>query len=182
MARRTQDPTSLVTTMGARLRERRLELGLTLSEAARRAEVSTSYLSAVESGSSAASLPVLSRIAHALELTIGEFLAAETTSTVERGRLETGRGTALVSSSALQMQVAFQTSDPGESGDCPLEIAQSSVVAFVLSGKVDVVVDGEAWHLGEGDSLHAQEPESLQWATTGGSATLVWAAAPAEAT
>ena len=67
---RPEQATGVSSTMGARLRTRRTELDLTLTEAARRAEVSTSYLAAVEGGSSTPSLPVLSRIAHALDITI----------------------------------------------------------------------------------------------------------------
>lgn len=166
--------------MGTRLKERRVDLGLTLSEAARRAGVSTSYLSAVESGASTASLPVLSRVAHALDVTIGELLAAETASTVQRSHLDASPGITSASSHALRLRVAFHSAEVGETGACPLDVSQNSVVAYVHSGRLDVTVDGELWHLDQGDSLHAQSPAEVTWATPVSATTVVWAAAPEE--
>ena len=166
--------------MGARLRERRLELKLSLSEAARRASVSPSYLTAVETGSSAASLAVLSRIAHAFDLTIGEFLAGDTTSTVRIGHLGDEPGMVTASSSALRLQIAFQNSSPDEEGICPFDVTAASVVVHVRAGDLDVIVDGEEWHLEEGDSLHAQEPSKVEWRTLDQAATAVWAVAPSD--
>jgi transcriptional regulator with XRE-family HTH domain len=179
MSPRADTTKSLAPVMGARLRERRTELGLSLSEVARRASVSASYLTAVENGSSTASLPVLSRIAHALDLTIGEFLAGQTASTVELGHLDDTPGIVTVSSKSLALQVAFQNAEPGESGSAPFEPNGASVIIYVRAGTVDVIVDDEEWHLGDGDSLHAQEPQSVTWRTHS-RATLVWAVAPPE--
>jgi transcriptional regulator with XRE-family HTH domain len=180
MSPRSDDARNLATAMGARLRERRAELGLSLSEAARRASVSASYLTAVENGSSTASLAVLSRITHALELTIGEFLAGETASTVKLAHLSDEPGTVTASSSTLQLQVAFQTSEPGEAGRCPFDVTAGSVVVHVRSGDIDVTVDGERWHLEEGDSLHAQQPAQVDWQSPSRRTTVVWAVAPAD--
>ncbi|MBO9523196.1 MAG: helix-turn-helix domain-containing protein [Nocardioidaceae bacterium] len=177
---RSDEAKDLAAGMGARLRERRVELGLTLSGAARLASVSPSYLTAVENGTSTASLPVLSRIAHALDLTIGEFLAGETASSIELGHLGDEPGTVVASSPALQLQVAFQTSQPGESGVCPFDVSGSSVVLHVRAGDLDVLVDGEEWHLEEGDSLHAQAPALVEWRTQERRTTVVWAVAPAD--
>ncbi|HET6154523.1 MAG TPA: XRE family transcriptional regulator [Marmoricola sp.] len=175
---RSEHAKGLATAMGARLRERRNELGLSLSEAARRAEVSASYLTAVENGTSTPSLPVLSRVAHALEITIGEFLADDTGTAVELGSLGNRPGTQVVSSDALQLQIAFQTSTGTESGSCPFEIEGTTVFAYVRSGQLDVSVDGETWRLEEGDSLHASEPHEVTWSAPGQPSTVVWAVAP----
>ena len=59
------DPSSLLLRMGSRLRARRRELGRTLAEVAGPADVSVSYLSAVEKGTNQPSLQVLVRIVHA---------------------------------------------------------------------------------------------------------------------
>lgn len=180
MSPRSDEAKNLATAMGARLRERRAELGLSLSEAARRASVSPSYLTAVENGSSTASLAVLSRITHALELTIGEFLAGETTSTVHLAHLSDEPGTVVASGDTLQLQVAFQTSEPGDSGSCPFDVTAGSVVLHVRSGDIDLTVDGEQWHLAEGDSLHAQEPANVSWRCPNRRTTVIWAVAPAD--
>jgi len=181
MNTRSEHAKGLATAMGGRLRARRTELELTLSEAARRAEVSPSYLTAVENGTSTPSLPVLSRIAHALEMTIGEFLADDTASEVELGQLSDTPGTQTVSSDALQLGVAFQNSSANEKGECPLEIDGTSVFAYVHSGQIDITVDDETWRLEEGDSLHASEAAEVTWLTTDRPCTVVWSTAPLNA-
>lgn len=180
MPPKTPEPDSLASAMGVRLKERRTSLGLTLSEVGRRADVSVSYLSAVEAGSSSASLPVLARIARALDLTIGEFLAAETTSTVQRGHFGEATGAEVVSSSALQLQVAFHNAEAGGTGECPLPVGGGSVIAYIRTGEIDVEIDGETWSLGEGDSLHAQDPQHVRWSAPA-NASVVWTVAPSEA-
>lgn len=177
---RTDNAKSLAKAMGARLRERRTELGLSLSEAGRRSSVSASYLTAVESGTSTASLQVLSRLAHALDLTLGDFLATESTSTVQLGHLGVEPGTHVMSSPTLQLKVAFQNSAPDERGECPFPLDRSSVVVVVRAGTLTVAVDGEEWTLDEGDSLHAQEPDAITWRSGTNPTTAVWAVAPPE--
>jgi len=164
--------------MGEQLRELRLALKLSASEVARRSSVSPSYLAAIESGSSTPSLPVLSRVAHALNVTLGGLLASDVNSTVELSHVSTEPGTFTASSDDLEMHVAFQTSCTGESGICPVATDGHSLVVFVRAGTLEVSVDGEPWTLQEGDSLHATEPSKIEWATNDGAATVVWAAAP----
>jgi XRE family aerobic/anaerobic benzoate catabolism transcriptional regulator len=178
---RNEQAKDLSSGMGGRLRQRRTELALTLTETARRAEVSTSYLAAVENGTSTPSLPVLSRIAHALELTIGGLLAGDTASAVELGSLGDELGTHLLSSSTLQLRVAVQRSPASQSGSCPLPVEGTSVFAYVRAGAVDVCVDGDSWRLDEGDSLHANDPTELTWVTAAVGCTVVWATAPTDA-
>jgi transcriptional regulator with XRE-family HTH domain len=178
MPPRTKKAIGLATAMGTRLRQRRNELGLTLSEVARRADISPSYLTAVETGSSTASLPVLARISHALETTIGDFLAGETSSAVKISHLGPEPGLSIASSPALQLQVAFQNVGPGESGSCPFDVEGASVVACVRLGQIGLTVDGEPFLLNEGDSLHAQSAHEVSWSAGDSAATIVWAVAP----
>lgn len=179
---RTEQGRGLSSDMGSRLRTRRSDLGLTLTEAARRADVSTSYLAAVENGASTPSLPVLSRITHALQMTIGGFLADDTASAVELGRLGDTPGTHLVSSETLQLRIAVQHAAGGESGPCPLDIAGVTVFAYVRAGEVQISVDGESWRLDEGDSIHANDSTEVVWLAADGGCTLIWATAPTDAT
>jgi transcriptional regulator with XRE-family HTH domain len=62
------------TKIGVRIKQRRQELGLSLREVARRAQVSASFLSQVERGVSNTSLDSLRRIAEALDVPILYFL------------------------------------------------------------------------------------------------------------
>ena len=59
--------------LGALIRTRRRELGLTQAELATRIDKSPSYISALESGSVAPSLTALRHIAGALETVVGYF-------------------------------------------------------------------------------------------------------------
>ena len=60
--------------VGARLAERRSELGLTLRQVAGAAEVSPSHLSEIENGRTQVSIPVLLRLVRALDMTMTELL------------------------------------------------------------------------------------------------------------
>ncbi|GAA4081856.1 helix-turn-helix domain-containing protein [Nocardioides kongjuensis] len=175
---RTDNAKTLAKAMGVRLRRRRKELGLSLSEVGRRSDVSPSYLTAVEAGTSTASLQVLARIAHALELTLGDFIAEQTVASVKAGRLDPKPGTHLVSSDTLQLKVAFANAEPDETGTCPLDVAGSSVVIVVRSGHLTVDVDDQTWQLEEGDSLHAQQPRQIRWRSGSSPSAFIWASAP----
>ena len=65
-------------TLGERIRARRLELGITLREFARRVEVSAPYLTDLEAGRRHPGPEVLARIAAALELPAGDLEALDT--------------------------------------------------------------------------------------------------------
>lgn len=164
--------------MGERLRERRTELGLSLSETARRASVSASYLAAVESAASTPSLPVLSRIAHALGLTLGEVIAMDDGGIVRRDRLDDTPGVKVVSAPDLGLAVAFDVYRPGQTGSCPVACGDSDVVLFVRAGGVDATVDGDSWQLDEGDALQSPGSATITCQAGPAGATLVWASAP----
>ncbi|MCI0182571.1 helix-turn-helix transcriptional regulator [Sulfoacidibacillus ferrooxidans] len=59
--------------LGVRVRERRLKLGLSVQELAIKAQVSASYIYAIESGIRGSHIEKLSRVARALETTVNEL-------------------------------------------------------------------------------------------------------------
>jgi len=61
------------TTLGERIKERRLMLGLTVKELAKRAKVSASYIYAIESGERGSHIDKLARIAQVLETSLVEL-------------------------------------------------------------------------------------------------------------
>ena len=64
--------------LGGRIRQRRADTGLSAAELARRATISTGYLSAIESGNTVRpSAEVLDRLATALGTTIADLLDRE---------------------------------------------------------------------------------------------------------
>ncbi|MBX5441109.1 MAG: helix-turn-helix domain-containing protein [Solirubrobacteraceae bacterium] len=176
-AAREEDQTrTLAARVGARLRKRRTETGRTLAEVAREAEVSVSYLSAVEHGANVPSLPVLARIVHALGVRIADVLRGEDEMRVQRSRLDPdARGAAVVSHPDLQLDVAFLVAEAGDAGDCPLPLDEADVFVFLRSGCLEVTVDGESWELRSGDALDAAAPEAVSWRALEPSVS-VWAA------
>ncbi len=62
-------------TKGKRIKVRRIEMGLSLAELARRADISKGYLHSIESGETQSpSAEVLFKVAHELETTIADLL------------------------------------------------------------------------------------------------------------
>lgn len=163
--------------VGARLRERRAELGRTLRDVATGADVSVSYLSAVENGANVPSLPVLGRISHALELTIADVLRDESQSHVRRERLDAGRmGTTTLSHRQLQVDVRFVAMDADQVGRSPFKLPGPDVFVYVREGAVTVAVDGKEHELRVGDALDAAAPQRLSWRAGAEGAATVWAA------
>ncbi len=164
--------------LGRRLRGRRTELGRTLAEVAAAAQVSASFLSALETGGTSVSLPVLVRIAHALDLTMADLLAADGSQPVRRARLEATTGVRLVSHPALQLRVAFLSAGPDQEGACPLEGAHGALFVYLRSGSLVVSVGRESWTLGEGDALDADVSGEVRWRTGSSPVVAIWVTHP----
>jgi transcriptional regulator with XRE-family HTH domain len=163
--------------LAARLRERRRELGRTLAEVASAAGVSSGYLSAIENGANVPSLPVLARLAHALELSLAEVLRTSASARVSRGSLLAEPGAERLAAESSRLQIVRTTSEPGASGTSPVELGLGDVVLYLVDGRLDVTVDGEPFDMGPGDALHCDRPETLAWRVAGEvPATGVWAA------
>ncbi len=171
----TIDEGSLAERVGRRLRQRRKALGQTLADVAASADVSVSYLSAVENGTNQASLPVLARIVHALNLTIADVLQAEGQNRLRRGALGDDRGETVLSHPALQLAVASVVSGAGSDGACPVPSGSHDVFVYVVVGGLVVMVDGDEYELRTGDSLDARAPRSISWHATQSPVTMaIW--------
>jgi transcriptional regulator with XRE-family HTH domain len=130
--------------VGERLRERRRGLGLTLKEAAREAEISTSYLSSIETGNSVPSLPILARVVGVLGFSLNEVLRNVGQTVLRTGRLEEGEsGVHRASHEDLLLEVAFVVSGAGETGACPVPTMGHEIFVYVLEGALEVVVAGD---------------------------------------
>lgn len=177
------DPSSLLRRLGSRLRARRVEQERTLAEIAARAEVSISYLSAVEKGTNQPSLPVLVRIAHALDLTLADVLRAEGQNHVRTGRLDVDgpAGTAELSHPGLQLAIVTLTAEPGEAGPCPVPCEDHDVAVVVRRGALAVSVEGEEHELRTEDALDARSPGSVTWRVVGDErAVAIWTSGQAQ--
>ena len=149
-------PRDLLSDLGSRLRERRLELDLTLSAVAKRAELSISHLGAIEAGGSVPSLPVLARIAHALGLSLYAVLRGAAAPPVATGRLAAAPGVHPTSAEHLELDVVTLVARAGEAGSAP--VADGAVFVHVRSGSLELAVHGEIHLLHDGDSLQAHVP------------------------
>lgn len=162
--------------VGARLRERRRALGLTLSETARAADISTSHLSSIEIGNSVPSLPILARVVAVLDLSLNEVLRNVGQTVVRTGTLDPeAPGIRVISHEDLLLDVAHVVSEPGEEGGCPVPTAAHEVFVYVLEGGLEVTVDGSAHELRAGDSLAAAAAEAVGFRTGGARAAAIWA-------
>jgi len=157
----------LAVRLGSRLRERRVALGRTLADVAREADVSTSYLSAVEHGANMPSLPVLARLVHALRLTLHELLKDEDRTHIRTGELPDAPGAEELDHPQLRLRVSALVSRPGESGVAPVPIAHATVFVFVERGALLVEVDGSPYPLGQGDALDAVDVGDIRWESLG---------------
>lgn len=162
--------------LATRLRERRRELGRTLVEVASSAGVSQGYLSAIENGANVPSLPVLARLAHALELSLAEVLRTSASSRLVRGSLAAEPAEESLAAEGSRLQIVRTTSAPGSSGAAPVELGHGDVVLYLVEGRLAVTVDDEPFDVGPGDALHCDRPAALAWQVAGDDdATGIWA-------
>ncbi len=175
-----QSPTEAVdlgNLLGRRLRDRRRELGLTLAELGAAAGISVGHASSIEKGASLPSLPVLARIAHALELTLADVLRASVSPRIAQGRIDDRPQTAQLSPDGSRIGIVRARLQGGASAPPPVEVTgEHDVFVFVHDGSLVIEVNEDERHeLEAGDSIHCHAPRSLAWRATP-AATTVWVA------
>ena len=148
--------------VGGRLRLLRIARGISQRELARRVGLPNSTISLIESGRTNPTIGALKRILDGLPVGLAEFFAfepeaprryffaAEELREIGKGRVsyrqigESGAGRAL--------QMLDETYQPGaDTGRTPLSHAGEEV-GLVLSGRLEVTVDGSRKVLGPGDA------------------------------
>jgi transcriptional regulator with XRE-family HTH domain len=164
--------------LGPRLRERRNALGKTLAETAALADVSPGYISAIEKGTSIPSLPVLARIAHALEVSLAEMLRSSNSALLARGHITDTSGVEDLAARGSELQIVRHCAEPGESGDAPVTVGTGDVFIYLDRGRLQVTLDDGVFELGPGDALHCDRPRTVKWHALGRTASIaLWAAA-----
>jgi transcriptional regulator with XRE-family HTH domain len=171
--------------VGARIRTRRKELGLTLNELAERTGVSISMLSMLERGVAGASIGTLVAVASALHLQMHDlFEVADESSQSPLIRREdqtevvTGEGVLrrlLHHSRNDGVEVVMHEYEPGTaSGDRPLH-HEGREFGVLLSGSLTVEVDGVSHRLRPGDAIAYDSTRPHRIANVGrGKARAVW--------
>jgi mannose-6-phosphate isomerase-like protein (cupin superfamily) len=135
---------------------------MTLKEVATQASISESFLSQVERGLTGVSLPTLQRIATVLGVMVADLfepdqvLRPRVVHRERRTMMEfNGARNYLLTPRPLQnLEVFWIELDPGQStADVPFTHGDSDEVLVLLSGEVEVTVDGRLYSLRAGDSL-----------------------------
>lgn len=142
--------------VGAKLSERRQELGATLRDIAATAEVSASHLSEIENGRSQVSLPVLLRLVRALDLTISELLPRIGGRRARAGSIEgLDAGSHRMSHPELELTIDYHELD-ADSSVLVENPTLDDLLVHVLAGEVRVDTAGQSITLGAGDTLDSE--------------------------
>jgi len=162
--------------IGVRVKVLREGMGLSLRDLAERSGVGAATLSQVERGESSPTLTVAARIADGLELTLSQLLRLEEGRHVVIVRAGSGRRSSRPGHEIEELtpplpgqraDVSRHRLRPGRStggeGDPPIHEPGSRETVVVLSGGVELTVDGERFPLGTGDSatFDADLPHNL---------------------
>lgn len=152
--------------VGPRIRALREAMDYSLRELAQRSGVSAATLSQVERGESSPTLAVAARIAEGLELSLSQLLRLDEGRHVVVVRAGSGRSHQhrpghLVEEltpplPGQRADVSLHRLDPGAAtggeGDPPIHEPGSRETLVVLSGEVELSVDGQRLELAAGDS------------------------------
>ncbi len=161
----TQDRSSIADreNIGRRIKSRRQDLGLSLREAARRIEVTASFLSQLERGQSDTSIGVLRRIAAVLGVPMMHFLAedhpqAPVVRAGERQVIDLPdvrvKYELLVPDLARKMEAVMCRLEPGTGNVGRALREPSEELIVVLAGALRIELGPQAYLLAVGDSIY----------------------------
>lgn len=185
-AARTANVDSKMTRLGPKLRAVRKERGLTLDAVAAEAELTKGFLSLVERGQTAVSVPNLLRICDILGVSVGALFDFPDSSMVRSGHgapLEMGgsgiREYLLTPATEQHVQVMRTVLEPGGGSGGAYTLDSKTIVAVVIRGRLRLVVDGQDLLLAAGDcyTFAAQSPHAWENADPGES-EVIWSIAP----
>jgi transcriptional regulator with XRE-family HTH domain len=170
----------IVSSIGPKLRELRLQQGLSLQQLAERSDVSAAAIHKIERNGMVPTITTLLKLAAAFDRPVGYFIDedAEQTGPViftaaeARGSVFTShRGIDLSGISGpygrFYLAGAVATVDPGaSSGLNPMEHAGEELV-FVLDGVLEFDVEDQQFRLEKGDALHFRTDRRHWWRNPG---------------
>jgi transcriptional regulator with XRE-family HTH domain len=169
------------------VRARRLRLGLTLQDLARKSGLSAPFLSQVERGQTTPSITSLIAIAQGLDVDIHYFINPPPSSQVVRRAaqpevLETGtkvRYVRLTGGHPERQMEALLMSIPAGSV-APAAARQGEGFYYVLAGELKMTLGKETFVLGPGDSAHFDQRHPFQMANKGKRVLrMLWVGTPA---
>jgi transcriptional regulator with XRE-family HTH domain len=175
--------------IGPRLRARRRELGLTISEVAERAGLTAGFISQLERDLTSASLSSLYRICAVLEIRVGNLVddvpAGRLIRREEQARRSLAMGDAehllLSSRDERRFHITESHIPPGGSAGEELYTLPADVeLVYVLRGSLELRVGGETHLLEEGDTLSysPRDPHTWRNPSETDEAVVLWTALP----
>jgi transcriptional regulator with XRE-family HTH domain len=170
----------IVSSIGPKLRELRLQRGLSLQQLAERADVSAAAIHKIEKSGMVPTITTLLKLAGALNRSISYFVDEETEQNGpayliradERRIVYTSHlGIDLAGISGpygrFFLAGAVSTVDPGASSGANAMEHPGEELVFVLEGSMEFEVDGQAYRLAEGDSVHFRTDRPHRWKNPG---------------
>jgi transcriptional regulator with XRE-family HTH domain len=170
----------IVSSIGPKLRDLRLQRGLSLQQLAERADVSAAAIHKIEKSGMVPTITTLLKLAGALNRSISYFVDEETeqngpavmVKADERRIVYTSHlGIDLAGISGpygrFFLAGAVATVDPGASSGAHAMEHPGEELVFVLEGSLEFDVDGEAYRLAEGDSVHFRTDRPHRWKNPG---------------
>lgn len=153
---------------GARLRERRRELDMTLEDVARAIGLTPSFVSDVERDKASPSVNSLLALCDVLGLTVGSLFDGPDTAVVRRNNRQPikfgGPGVEdylLSPNSQTRFQAILSELRPNAAGSKELySLRADEVFVMVISGDVTIDLNGEETHLQQGDCM-TYDPRTL---------------------
>lgn len=175
--------------VGQRIKKYRQRQNLTLKEIESRVAVSATHVSEIERGKTSPTIGALSKIAEALEVDAALFLAkddvprARVTRSSERSevRFKSNHCTTHPISAPVDGQdlsAALVEFDANFS-PTPSDAHPGEEFAYIMRGQLEVVVNGQSYELGPGDTIHFRADARHQLISKGDQVCVgIWATTP----
>ena len=189
-AEEANDLKQIVSSIGPKLRELRLQQRLSMQQLAERADVSAAAIHKIERSGMVPTITTLLKLAQALDRPVSYFVEEDaeesgpvvfTPATARHGVYTSHQGIDLSGISGpygrFFVAGAIATVEPGaDSGPNPMEHPGEELV-FVLEGVLEFMVEDQPFRLQRGDALHFRTDRRHQWRNPGkNDAKAVWMA------
>ncbi|MHA3023344.1 helix-turn-helix domain-containing protein [Mycobacterium sp. BMJ-28] len=185
-AARTAEVDSMMHRLGPKLRAARHERGLTLDAVASEADLTKGFLSLVERGQTAVSVPNLLRICDILGVSVGSLFDFPDSAMVRSGHgapLEMGgsgiREYLLTPATEQHVQVMRTILAPGGGSGGAYTLDSKTIVVVVVRGTLRLAVDGQDLLLRTGDCYTFSAQSAHAWENADpGESEVIWSIAP----
>ncbi|NUP74864.1 MAG: helix-turn-helix transcriptional regulator [Sinomonas sp.] len=158
---------ALLASVGAKVRARRKEQGMTLAQLSDATGLSQAIVSQIERGLANPSFTTLAQLAHGLDIPVGRFFAGRPDSAspvVRKSERRNLRGVTresvgealhelLTPSANGALEVQWIVTPPGHDTSATPFHHSGEEFCLIISGRKDVYLDGVRYSLSEGDSI-----------------------------